>query len=96
MSIAISALLSLIEQLIPLITSAANATLIDSIINTLEGFLPFIIQEIAVLATPVKNIIAALSANPATTAAQLTALQALDTQVDVAFDAAAAATDSGA
>ena len=95
MSAALSALLGLIGQLIPLITSAANATLIDSIINTLEGFLPFIIQDVEVLYQPVKNIIAALSANPATTASQLAALQAQEAQIDAAFDAAAASTDAG-
>ncbi|HXP63984.1 MAG TPA: hypothetical protein VN815_00800 [Steroidobacteraceae bacterium] len=95
MSAALSALLGLIGQLIPLITSSANATLIDSIINTLEGFLPFIIQEVEALYQPVKNIIAALSANPATTASQLAALQAQEAQIDAAFDAAAASTDAG-
>jgi len=57
--------------------------------------MPFIIQEIQSLVTPVKNIIAALSATPATTASQLAQLQQLDTQVDAAFTAAAAATDAG-
>jgi hypothetical protein len=43
----------------------------------------------------VKNIIAALQANPATTESQLAALQALDQQADAAFEAAAASTDAG-
>jgi peptidoglycan hydrolase CwlO-like protein len=42
----------------------------------------------------VKNIIAALQANPATTESQLASLQALDQQIDAAFEAAAASTDA--
>jgi len=95
MSAAIAAILNLIEQLLPAILSSTNVTLVDSIINALVGMLPFIIQEVQDLATPVKNIIAALSANPATTADQLAALQALDIQVDKAFEDAAADTDKG-
>jgi hypothetical protein len=95
MTLALTTLLSLISNLLPLLTSSANANLIGSIISTLEQFLPFIVDEISSLYQPVKNIIAALSANPATTAAQLATLQALDTQADAAFDAAAASTDAG-
>ncbi len=94
MTLAIQAMLSMIGQLIPLITSSANAVLIDSIISTLSGFLPFIIQEVEALYQPVKNIIAALSATPATNAAQAATLATLDAQVDAAFDAIAAQTDA--
>jgi hypothetical protein len=90
MSAAISAVLALIEQILPLLGTSQTA-LIDSIINALATWLPLITTEIAALFTPIKNIIAALSANPATTAAQLTTLQALDAQVDSAFEAAVAA-----
>jgi phage-related protein len=95
MSAAISAILALIEELLPVVTSASNASLIASILNALTAMLPFIIQEVEALITPVKNIIAALSANPATTAAQLTTLQTLDASVDAAFEAATADTDAG-
>ena len=95
MTVAITAILALIEQLLPAILSASNASLIASIINALSGMLPFIVTEIQALAGPVKNIIAALSANPATTAAQLAQLQVLDAQVDAAFEQAAASTDAG-
>ena len=94
MTIAITTLLSLLSSLIPLLTSTANANLITSIINTLTSFLPFIVNEISALYTPVKNIIAALSATPATNAAQLAQLQVLDQQVDSAFEAIAAQTDA--
>ncbi len=94
MTLAITTLLSLISGIIPLLTSTANASLITSIIATLEQFLPFIINEISALYQPVKNIIAALSATPATNAAQLAQLQLLDQQVDTAFEAIAAQTDA--
>jgi hypothetical protein len=64
--------------------------LVTNIIDVLSKMLPFILAEVEALYAPVKNIIAALSANPATTADQLAQLQALDAQVDAAFEAAAA------
>jgi hypothetical protein len=94
MTAAIISILSLIEQLLPAILSASNASLVTGIITTLTNLLPFIVQEIETLAPAVKNIIAAMSANPATTAAQLASLQALDQQVDAAFEAVAAQTDA--
>lgn len=94
MTIAITTLLSLIGNLVPLLTSAGNASLVSSIIATLEQFLPFIIDEVSSLYQPVKNIIAALSASPATNAAQAAQLAALDSQVDAAFEAIAAQTDA--
>lgn len=94
MTLAITTLLSLIGNLVPLLTSSANASLIASIIATLEQFLPFIVNEISSLYTPVKNIIAALSATPATDAAQLAQLQVLDQAVNAAFEAIAAQTDA--
>jgi hypothetical protein len=94
MTIAITALLSLIEQLLPLLGTGANVVLVDSILNALTQFLPFIVNEIASLYQPVKNIIAALSASPAANADQLATLQVLDKQVDAAFDAIASQTDS--
>lgn len=90
MSAFFTAIISLIEQLIPLL-GTSNTNVIDSIINVMTQWLPLITQEVEALVQPIKNIIAALSANPATTAAQLTTLQALDAQVDAAFEAAVAA-----
>ncbi len=93
MTLAIQGLLTLIEQLLPLLGLGSNAALIGTIIETLSGFLPFIVNEISSLYEPVKNIIAALSSNPATTAEQLIQLQALDKSTDDAFEAIAAETD---
>jgi hypothetical protein len=96
MTVAITAILALIEQLLPAILSASNVILVGNIITALTSLMPFIAQEIETLAPAVKNIIAALSASPATTAAQLASLQALDQQVDSAFEAVAAQTDADA
>lgn len=93
MSVLVTSVLAMIQALLPAITSSANAELINTIIAALINMLPYIIQEVESLVGPVKNIIAALSANPATEADQLAQLQALDKQVDDAFEAAAATTD---
>jgi hypothetical protein len=95
MSALITAVVSMLSELLPLITSASNTTMIESIVNTLVGLIPFIEQEIQSLGPVVQNIIAALSANPTTTAAQLTTLQTLDAQVDAAFSNASEPTVSG-
>jgi phage-related protein len=85
-----TAIVTMLTSLLPLITGSGSST-ITTIINTLIQLIPLVTSEIAALATPIKNIIAALSANPATTAEQLATLQALDAQVDAAFEAAATA-----
>lgn len=96
MTAAITAVLAMIEQLLPLVLSSAESATIASIIDALTKMLPFIIQEVEALYQPVKNIIAALSANASTTADQLATLQQLDAQVDTAFEAIAAQVDPDA
>jgi hypothetical protein len=95
MTAALTAVLALIEQILPLLGSS-QANLIASIIDALVKWLPLIIQEVSALYQPVKNIIAALSANAATTADQLATLQQLDAQVDTAFEAIASQVDPDA
>ena len=92
---ALTAILALIEEVLPLL-GVAGSPLITTIITALENILPLIVTEIPTVYTAVKNIIAVISNDPATTATQLAALQALDAQVDVAFDAAAAAVNPDA
>jgi len=91
MSAAIQALLALIEALLPKLLSGADSALIQTILNALVQVVPVIIQEATDLIPYIKNIIASLSANSATTTEQLATLQALDKQADDAFEAAAAA-----
>ena len=87
-STAILAVLSLIEQILPMIgTASTTVTMIEKIIGVLTKLLPYIIDEISTVYTAVKNIIAQLQNSGAPTPDQITALQSLDTQVDAAWDA---------
>lgn len=87
----VASLIGLLAQISPLLN---NTSAIANVISTLEKIIPIIAQEFSDLVTPVKNIIAALSANPATSLDQLTALRELDAQVDSEFEAAVAAYES--
>lgn len=91
MSGIITALLALLDELLPSITSS---TTVQKALDALTQIVPFLIQEYQDLLPEVKAIMAALSANPAATADQLTALSTLDAQVDAAFEAAATAAQS--
>lgn len=85
----IPAIIALLGQLIPVIGTASP--LVVQILNTLVAVVPVLVKEYIDLLPAVKNIIAALKADPATTAEQMAALEALDQQVDQAFEAAATA-----
>jgi len=85
-SVAVTLLTQLL-QLIPMVSGSAST--IGSIISTLVQIIPAIEQAAEALVPPIKAIIAALSADPATTADQLATLQALDAQCDQAFESAA-------
>lgn len=86
MSAVITGLLALLEQLAGL---TSEASVIANIVSTLEQLVPVLIQEYQAVLPAVKNIIAALSANPASTTDQLNTLKQLDAQVDASFEAAA-------
>ena len=87
-STAILAVLSLIEQILPMLgSSSTTVTMIENIISVLTKLLPYIIDEISTVYTAVKNIIAQLQNSGAPTPDQITALQSLDAQVDAAWDA---------
>lgn len=90
----VTAVVSLLGQLLPLVGS--NSTLITQIIETLVAILPTVVKEVQDLIPPIRNIIAALSADPATSAAQLATLQVLDSQCDQAFESAAIDPDADA
>lgn len=88
----------MIASLLALLTSVAGltgqASVIAEIISTLVSLVPTLVQEYKDLVNPVKNVIAALSANPATTSDQLATLKALDEKVDSDFENAAAAAEA--
>jgi ABC-type glycerol-3-phosphate transport system permease component len=91
----ISAILTVVEGLLPVIgTTAASTGTIASIVAMLEKWVPLIVAELpsaTTLIQAVQNVIASLGTNPATSAEQLQTLQQLDAQCDTAFEAAVAA-----
>src|SRR6266436_10058189 len=89
--------LAIVQQILPLLgTSSTSTNAITTIVTQLEKWLPLIVQEISVLYGPVKNIIVALSAHPATLVEQQATLAEIDAQVDTAFEAAAKVVDPDA
>src|SRR5262245_42727623 len=93
---AVTSILTLITQILPLLgVGGSAASLITTIISTISGILPLVVNEIALVGPAVKNIIKALSENPATTTEQLAELKKIDAQVDAAFEEAAKDTDAG-
>lgn len=94
---AIPAIIAMIEQFLPLLgTSAATTSLIGTIITALENIIPLIVNLAPTVYQSIKNIIVELKGDPATTQAQWAALDAIDTQLDAANDAAIAAVDPDA
>ncbi|MCW1991137.1 hypothetical protein ABIE85_001859 [Bradyrhizobium diazoefficiens] len=88
MTAMLTTILSLISALVP---AGTNAALIEKIVAALIQIVPVVVKEYQDLVPIVRNIIAALKADPSTTAAQLEQLQALEVQWDAEFEAAAAA-----
>ncbi len=86
----VTALLALLVQLAPSLGSPALA----SIITTLQQILPTIVAEVADVAPYVKNVIAALRSNSEITPEQWAQLDALEAQIDQAFEAAATAAEA--
>lgn len=80
--------LTLLADIAPFID---DSTEIGKIIGFLETAIPWVAQEASDLLQPIQAIIAALKNNGAVTPDQITSLQALDAQVDAAFDAALSA-----
>lgn len=86
MSAILTGILAILQALVPSITSSAT---VQQIINALIQILPVLVKEAQDLVPMIKNIIAALSENAASTADQLATLKALDQLTDAAFEAAA-------
>lgn len=88
MNTIVSAVLGLIEALMPLVSQAG---VVAQIITALESILPLVVQEVETVGPMVKNIISAITKSGGATDADVQALLVLDAQVDAAFDAALAA-----
>lgn len=66
-----------------------STTVIGNIITALEQIVPIVINSLPDLVETVQNIISALKNNSSVTADQIAALENLDSQFDLAFEAAA-------
>ena len=82
--------LTLLEQVVPQL-GGANAALITKIIEGLVALIPILIKEYKAVIPFIQNVIALLRNNNQVTADQLVQLDALELQIDAAFDAAATA-----
>lgn len=87
----IVAALELLTRLLPILRFFDGSDLSEAMVKLLNEVIPVAIKEANSLDAPIKAIIAALSANPGTTGAQLATLRALEARVDAAFNAAAKA-----
>lgn len=94
-AIVINIILPMIQQLLPLFGTAglATTTTVGIIIKGLQTAIPLLGTLATVWGPKIKNIIAVVNADPATTEAQRKALRALDAASDAAFDVALAAAE---
>jgi hypothetical protein len=83
----INGVLSVAGAVIPLIPASGGSASMGKLLEMLTGLAPLITDQVGVVYTGVKNIIASMGSHPATTAAQLEALAAFDKQVDDAWNA---------
>lgn len=96
-STVVTAVIAVIQQLMALMgTSSATTTVIGSIIDLMEKIIPLVVAWEPTVVQAFKNIVIELKNDPATTSAQWDALDAIDTQLDAANDAAIAAVDPDA
>lgn len=82
--------LGLLAQVVPQL-GGANAALITQIVNGLIALVPLLIKEYKDAIPFVQNVITLLKSSNQITPEQLIALDVLETQIDAAFEAAAAA-----
>ena len=87
----VMAVVALLEEIAPLV---ANSASVEKIILALIQLLPTLVNAAKDLVQPIKNIIAALQVNAATTEEQMRTLKELDAKVDAEFEAAAAKAES--
>jgi hypothetical protein len=86
--------LSLLAKFMPMILSGGAAGTAAEVIAILEQAVPLAVQVGEALATPIRNIIAALRASGAVTVEQLDQLDTLEAKLDADFDAAAEAAEA--
>lgn len=87
----LSILLTVLNAFLAIIPNVSNSQALNKVVAAILSFEPIITQFYSEIKPTIENIIAAVSANPASTATQLAALKALDVTTDKAFDDAFAA-----
>lgn len=90
MNAILTSLLTLVSSLVP--TIGGTASTVGMVINTLTEVVPLVVKEYQDVAPFVKNIITALKNGSEVTQDQLDQLDALEAQIDAAFDTAWAKT----
>jgi hypothetical protein len=85
---AVTVVLTIIQKLLPTITTSAT---IQTIVDAIVALTPIVIAEYSQLLPIVQNIIAVLQQSGDITDDQITALEAASAAIDAHFDATAAA-----
>jgi len=88
MVMVLTSILAIVSAIVP---GGTTAVLVEKIIAMLIQIIPVVVKEYSDLLPIIRNIIAALKADPATTSAQLDQLQKVEVEWDSEFEAAAAA-----
>ncbi|WP_271025005.1 hypothetical protein [Rhizobium sp. RCAM05973] len=82
----LSILLTALNAFLAVIPSISSSAALNKVVAAILAFEPIITEFYSEIKPVIENIIAAVSANPASTATQLAALKALDVTTDKAFD----------
>lgn len=85
---AVTLVLSIVQKLLPTITSSAT---IQTVIDAIIALIPIVIQEYNSLLPIVQNVIAVLQQRDDITDDQITTLETASAAIDAHFDATAAA-----
>lgn len=85
---AVTGVLGLINTFLPMIGhNSAGTKKIGEVVGVLTSLAPLVTDQVSVVYTGVKNVIASVGAHPATTDQQRASLAAFDKQVDDAWNA---------
>lgn len=84
----VTGILGLINTVLPMIgNNSVGTQQIGKVVNVLTSIAPLVTDQIGVVFTGIKGVIASVGVHPATTADQRASLAAFDQQVDAAWAA---------
>lgn len=86
MNVIVSAVLAMIEELLPLLD---NSSVVAKVLTALEAIVPLVIKEYHDLVPLTKNIIGALQSNDAVSNDDWERLETMEQSIDSEFEAAA-------